>query len=230
MREFLTSSSFFPLLLSIAAYLLGVLIQKKTKLAVMNPLLLSIIFTIAVLVLTDVDYETYYDGSKLLAYFLTPATVCLAIPLYQRLNVLKENAKAILIGILSGVVTSLLSIFLMSKLFGFTEAEFAAFLPKSITTAIGISLSEEYGGIVTLTVAAIIVTGVFGNVAALGLCKLFRVTDPVARGIAIGTCSHAIGTSKAMEIGETEGAVSSLSIAVAGLLTVILAPIFIALF
>ena len=157
---------------------------------------------------------------------LTPATVCLAIPLYEQLELLKKNWHAVLIGILSGVLSSLGAILGMAVLFRFSHEEYVTFLPKSITTAIGMGVSEKLGGYVSISVAAIIITGVLGNIFAEIVFRLFRIHEPVAKGIALGTASHAIGTAKAMELGEVEGAMSSLSIVVAGLITVIGATIF----
>ena len=157
---------------------------------------------------------------------MTPATVCLAIPLYEQVELLKKNVKAILAGLLSGVVTSVLCVLVLSYLFHLDHKVYVTLLPKSITTAIGMGVSEELGGYVTITVAVIVVTGVLGNVIAEAVCKLFKIEEPVAKGIAIGSAAHAVGTARAMEIGEVEGAMSSLSIAVAGLLTVVAAPIF----
>jgi putative effector of murein hydrolase len=179
-----------------------------------------------VLIIFDIDYTSYNNGAKYLSYLLTPATVCLAIPLYQQMELLKNNIKAISVGILSGVITSLGSVLLFSILFHFTHEQYVTLLPKSITTAIGMGVSEEMGGVVTLTVAVIIITGVIGNMIAETICKLFHIDEPIAKGIAIGTSAHAVGTAKAMEIGEIEGAMSSLSIVVAGLMTVIGASIF----
>lgn len=226
MNELMQQSLFFGAVLSIGTYLLGMAIKKKTRLAVCNPLLIAIALTIAVLVLTGIDYNTYSESAKYLSYFLTPATVCLAVPLYQQLEQLKSSWKAILGGILSGVVTSLVTIFVLSMLFGLDHATYVTLLPKSITTAIGMGISEELGGYVTITVAVIVITGVFGNMIAEMVCRLFRIREPIARGIAIGSASHAIGTARAMEMGEIEGAMSSLSIAVAGLLTVVGASFF----
>lgn len=226
MNEMMQQSMFFGAFLSIGTYLLGMLIKRKTRLAVCNPLLISIALTIAVLVLTGIEYDTYNESAKYLSYFLTPATVCLAVPLYQQLEQLKSNWKAIIGGILSGVLTSLVTIFVLSLLFGLGHEEYVTLLPKSITTAIGMGVSEELGGYVTITVAVIVITGVFGNMVAEAVCKLFRIREPIARGIAIGSASHAIGTARAMEMGEIEGAMSSLSIAVAGLLTVVGASFF----
>ena len=226
MSELMQQSMFFGAFLSIGTYLLGMMIKRKFRLAICNPLLISIALTIAVLVLTGVDYGTYNESAKYLSYFLTPATVCLAVPLYQQLEQLKSNWKAILGGILSGVLTSLVTILVLAKLFGLEHAEYVTLLPKSITTAIGMGVSEELGGYVTITVAVIVITGVFGNMIAEAVCRLFRIREPIARGISIGSAAHAIGTARAMEMGEIEGAMSSLSIAVAGLLTVVGASFF----
>lgn len=226
MSELLGDSLFFGVVVSVLAYQAGLWIKRKWKLAVFNPLLISIFLVIAVLLIFDVDYERHNEGAKYLSYLLTPATVCLAIPLYEQLEQLKKNAKAIAAGILSGVLSSLVSVLALAAAFGLSHEEYVTLLPKSITTAIGMGVSEELGGIVTITVAVIIVTGVLGNIIAELVCKIFRIHEPVAKGIAIGSASHAIGTAKAMEMGEVEGAMSSLSIAVSGLLTVIGASVF----
>ena len=179
-----------------------------------------------VLIIGKVDYESYNAGAKYLSWLLTPATVCLAIPLYEQFELLKSNCAAIILGIASGVVTSLVTVLVLSVVFGLTHEQYVTLLPKSITTAIGMGVSEELGGIQTITVAVIIVTGVLGNVIGEGVCKLFRITEPISRGLALGTAAHAIGTAKALEMGEIEGAMSSLSIAVAGILTVALSSVF----
>ena len=220
------NSVFFGVTVSILSYGLGCLLHHRWKFAIFNPLLISIAATIAVLAVFRIDYDVYYASAKYLSFLLTPATVCLAVPLYQKLELLKQNWKAILAGILSGVLTALVCVLAMSVMFGLSHQEYVTFLPKSITTAIGMGVSEELGGSVTLTVAVIIISGVLGNVFAPAVCRLFRIKEPIAKGIAIGSASHAIGTAKAMEMGEVEGAMSSLSIAVSGLLTVIGASIF----
>lgn len=226
MKEMLGDSVFFGVMVSILAYELGVLLKKKLKLAICNPLLVSIVVVMIVLAVFHVDYESYQEGAQMLSYLLTPATVCLAIPLYEQIGLLKNNAKAIFAGIVSGVLTSLVSILAMALLFGFSHEEYVTLLPKSITTAIGMGVSEELGGIVTITVAVIIVTGILGNVIGEYVCRVFKIEEPIAKGIALGSASHAIGTARAMEMGEIEGAMSSLSIAVAGLLTVVGASVF----
>lgn len=230
MNAFLSASSYFGILISLIAYLIAVWIRKKFGYAFLNPLLVAIIITVAAVLALNVDYEVYNSSARYLSFLLTPATVCLAVPLYEQFDKLKENAAAILIGIFSGVLTSIASIFVMSKLFGFTKEEFVTFLPKSITTAIGMSVAQELGGYVSIAVAAIIVTGVLGNIICETVLKLFKISDPIAKGAAIGTASHAIGTSKAIEIGEVEGAISSLSIVVAGIMTVLLSAVFAGLY
>ena len=226
MNEFLQDSVFFGVFISIVTYEIGALIKRKWNVAIFNPLLISIALIIVFLILFDVDYDTYEFGAQYLSYFLTPATVALAVPLYEQIEPLKHNWKAIIAGILSGALTSALCVLILSVIMGLDHKQYVTLLPKSITTAIGMGLSEELGGIVTITVAVIVVTGVIGNMFAEQICKIFHIVDPVAKGIAIGSSSHAMGTSKAMEMGEIEGAMSSLSIPVSGLLTVVVSIIF----
>lgn len=226
MSNFLENSVFFGVFISIITYEIGVLIKKKLKLAIFNPLLISIALIIVLLLAFQIKYNVYESGAQYLSYFLTPATVALAVPLYEQIEPLKKNWKAIVAGILSGALTSALCVLAVALIFQLDHKQYVTLLPKSITTAIGMGLSEELGGIVTITVAVIVVTGVIGNMFAESICKLFHITDPVAKGIGIGSASHAMGTAKAMEMGEIEGAMSSLSIAVSGLLTVIVSIIF----
>lgn len=226
MADFFETSVFFGLIISLFSYGAGMLLKKRFKLGIFNPLLISVILTILFLIVFRIDYDIYYEGAKYISYLLTPATVCLAIPLYEQLDALKKNWKAIMVGITSGVLTSLLCILGMALLFHLSHEEYVTLLPKSITTAIGMDVSAELGGYVSITVAIIVITGVLGNVIGEAVLKLFRITEPIAKGAALGCASHAIGTSKAMELGETEGAISSLSIVVAGILTVIGASVF----
>ena len=226
MNGFLENSAFFGVALSLCAYGLGVVVQKHVKCPLLNPLLVSAALIIALLAGAHIDYEVYNTGAKYLSYLLTPATVCLAVPLYEKLSLLRRDGVAVLTGVLAGVLTTLVSVLLLSTAFGLSHAEYVTLLPKSITTAIGMGVSEELGGHVTVTVAAIIATGMTGSTIAPGLCRLLKIHDPVAKGVAIGTASHAMGTSKAMEMGETEGAMSSLAIVVSGILTVAVVPFF----
>ena len=226
MKEILCNSAYFGVTVSLIGYGAGIMLKKKFKYAFLNPLLISIIFVIGVVLLCGVDYESYENSAQYLSYLLTPATVCLAVPLYQQMTLLKKNLAAVACGILAGVLASLASVLLLAFLFGLEHDVYVTLLPKSIITAIGMGVSEELGGLVTITVAVIIVTGVIGNVIGEAVCKLFRIYEPIAKGLALGTSSHAIGTAKALEMGEVEGAMSSLAIAVAGLLTVIGASVF----
>ncbi|MSS64129.1 LrgB family protein [Velocimicrobium porci] len=226
MKNLLCNSLFFGVAISIIGYEIGLSLKRKFKWSILNPLLISIIIVIASLLVLKVDYDSYYSGAKYLSYLLTPATVCLAIPLYQQLELLKSNWKAIIAGITAGVITSLTTVLILCFIFHFNHAQYVTLLPKSITTAIGMGISEELGGIVTITVAVIIITGVFGNIIGEFVLRIFVIENKIAKGLALGTASHAIGTVKAMELGEIEGAMSSLAIVVSGLLTVIGASIF----
>ncbi len=226
MDKLILSSATIGIVISLLAYEIGLAAQRKWKLAVLNPLLISIVLVIAFLVAFHVDYDSYNSSAQYLSYLLTPATVCLAIPLYLQLDLLKKNIGAIIGGVLSGVLASLGSVLAMAVLFGLDHQQYVTMLPKSITTAIGMGVSEELGGYVTITVAVIIITGVLGNMSAEYICKLFRIKSPISIGLAIGTASHAVGTARAMELGEVEGAMSSLAIVVCGLCTVIGASVF----
>lgn len=226
MSGFLETSVFFGVVLSVLAYGVGTWLYKKFKLAVFNPLLISVILVMVFLKLSGVSYEVYNTGAQYISYLLTPATVCLAIPLYEQLTLLKKNYKAIVLGIAAGVMTSLCSVLVMALLFGLNHSYYVTLLPKSITTAIAMGVSEELGGYVTLTVAVIIVTGILGNMIGEIVCRIFRIREPIAKGVALGTSAHAIGTARAMEMGDVEGAISGLSIAVAGLMTVVGASVF----
>lgn len=226
MYEMITSSVFFGVIISLTAYFIGLGIRRKTGLALMNPILIAVVLVIALLSALDIEYEVYQQSSKMLSALLTPATICLAVPLYEQLQLLIRYKKAILAGIASGVITSLICVFVLSLLFGLSHTDYVTLLPKSITSAIGMGVSSELGGHVSITVAVIIITGVIGNVTAESILRRFRITEPIAKGIAIGSSSHAIGTTKAMELGQVEGAMSSLSIVVSGLLTVFGASVF----
>ena len=226
MNELFRQSLFAGAAISLIAYEIGLFLKKKLGWPVLNPLLVSIILVIIALKGLGISYEVYNASAKYISYLLTPATVCLAVPLYEQLELLKKNMVAVVCGILSGTLASLCGIFALCTLFGFNHQQYVTMLPKSITTAIGMGVSEELGGYVTISVAVIIITGVLGNMFAEYICKLFRIKSPISRGLAIGTASHAVGTARAMELGEVEGAMSSLAIVVCGLCTVIGASIF----
>ena len=229
MRDFLTSSVFMAVTISLLGYEMGSFLKRKTGLAILNPLLVAIMVVIILLLLFHVDYEVYEEGSEILSYLLTPATVALAVPLYRQMHLLKKNGVAICAGVLAGVVTSLASTLLIAVVFQMTHEEYVTFLPKSITTAIGMGMSEEMGGIVTITVAVIVVTGIVGNVMGEWVCRIFHIRERIAVGLALGTSAHVIGTTKAMELGDVEGAMSSLAIVLAGILTVLGANVFAAM-
>ncbi len=226
MNEVVLNSATLGVVLSILAYEVGVFLKKKTNSAIFNPLLVAIVLVMLLLAVCRIDYDSYNNSAKYLSYLLTPATVSLAIPLYQQMELLKKNFVAIMLGIVSGVLTSAGVILAMSVLFGLSHEEYVTLLPKSITTAIGMGVSEELGGYVTITVAVIIVTGILGNMIGEIVCKVFRIKNPISKGLALGTSAHAIGTAKAMEMGEVEGAMSSLAIVIAGLCTVVGASVF----
>lgn len=229
MAEFLESISLFPLVLTLGSYQIGLWFQKKTKSAICNPLLIASLLSIGVLLLLGIDPQFYQAGTAGISWLLTPATICLAVPLYEQLKVLKKHLPAILTGIAAGTAASLVSIFLMCRLFRLDRLITASLLPKSITTAIGLTLTEGAGGISALTAAAIIITGILGNLTGTALCKVFRITDPIAQGVGFGTASHVIGTSRATEVDPLAGAVSSLSLAVAGILTAVIFPLVLVL-
>lgn len=224
--DFLHVSAFFGIFISLLGFLIGGLIKSFLKSKSFNPLLFTIIFVISALTLFGIDYDTYAKSADFLGYLLTPATICLAVPLYERRELVRRNFPAIAVGIFMGVFSSAVSVWALSLLFGFSHVQYVTFLPKSITTAIGMGISEELGGMPNLTAVSIIITGIIGNIAATPLFRLLKIEDPIAVGIAIGSSSHAMGTVRAMEIGETEGAMSGLAIALAGLLTVAAAPLF----
>lgn len=226
MNHIISDFLFFGSVISFVSYELGIQIKKRLKLAIFNPLLISIILVMAFLTVFKIHYTVYNESAKYISYLLTPATICLAVPLYRQLNLLKKHRKAIIAGTLTGVLTTMSTVFLLALVFGLNHQEYVTFLPKSITTAIAMGISEEMKGIVTITVASIIITGILGSIIAETVCHVFKITNPVAVGIAIGSAAHAVGTTKAMEIGEIEGAMSSLAIATSGLCTVIFASVF----
>ncbi len=219
-------SVFLGVLLSLGAYAIGMFLKRKTGWAIFNPLLVAIVLIIVFLLITGVPYSAYNSGSNIISYLLTPATICLAVPLYQQVELLKKNYKAVVAGILAGVLSSMVSILAFALLFHFDHASYVTFLPKSITTAIGMGVSQELGGFVPVTVVAIVLTGIFGSAIADKVLSLLHIEEPIAKGIAIGSSAHAMGTARAMEMGQIEGAMSGLSIIVSGILTVVGATIF----
>lgn len=225
MNEILSGSTFFGIAISLGTYFLGVFLQKKMKIALVNPLLISTILIILFLFIFQVDFETYNEGGKYLSVFLTPATICLAVPLYRQIQVLKKNLAAIFVGIGCGVIAHAMTIFILSKCFGLSKVLTLSALPKSVTTPIAVGISQEIYGIEAVTIMGVMIAGIMGAVLGPFVCKVFRIKEPVAQGLAIGAASHAVGTSKALELGEVQGAMSSLAIVVTGILTVVAVPL-----
>ena len=216
-----TASPFFGIAISILAFAIGIWVQKKTGLIICNPLIIAIVLVSGVLLIFKIPYEHYNEGGSIINMFLAPATSCLAVSIYTRVELLKKNWLPILVGCTAGSLTSMGSVLLLCRLFGLDETMTVSLLPKSVTTPIAVSISESHGGLVPITVVAVIITGVLGSILAPWLIRIFRVKDSVAAGLAIGACSHAMGTSKAAELGETEGAMSGLAIGICGIVTVI---------
>lgn len=225
MNDFLQGSVYFGFFITLFAYWLGTQISKRIKITLCNPLLISIILIIAFLKLTGTGYEIFENGAKYINFFLTPVTVCLAVPLYRQIRILKANIEIILISIFSGCLSCAGFIFAMAKLFSIERGIYVSMIPKSITTAIALGMSEELGGMASVTVMAVFISGIGGAIIAAFVFKIFRIEEPMAQGLATGTASHALGTSKALELGELQAAMSSLAIAVAGMMTVIIGPI-----
>lgn len=228
MSEFL-QIGILPVVLTLAAFQVGLLCQKKFKSAICNPTLIGVVLVVLFLFATGMEVETYQSGTSYLSWLLTPATVCLAVPMYEQFQALKKNLPAIAAGVAAGAVSCMVMVVAVGALCGFERELTVSLLPKSVTTAIGLALSEMNGGMAGITTAAISVTGIFANVVGVSLCKLFRITDPVAKGAAFGTAGHVVGTAKANELGQLTGAVSSLSLVVAGLLTAVLFPVLLSI-
>lgn len=225
MDKILINTIYFGLVLSLLSYWIAIQIRKKLPYPIFNPLLISAIISISVLIIFDIDFNTYNHGAQFITMLLTPSTVCLAVPLYKQIKILLKYIDAILISLLSGCIAGILSIFILCLAMKTDTIIYHSLLPKSITTAIAIGVSDKIGGNSTITVGVVIVTGILGAIIAKNVCKLFKIKHPVAIGLALGNSAHAIGTAKALEFGEIEGAMSSLSIVIAGLFTVIIAPI-----
>lgn len=225
--ELLESIDIFPVILTLIAFQIGQACQKKWKKPIFNPTLIGMVLVTVFVALSGMDPEGYTSGTKLIFWLMTPATISLAVPMYQQFQVLRKSLKAVLAGVSAGTLSCLLLIVAVSLLLGFDRSVMISLMPKSVTTAIGMSLSEMFGGMGGVTVAAIIVTGIGGNMLGPALCKLFRITDEVAKGVAFGTAAHVIGTAKANELSELTGAASSLSLVVAGLLTAVFMPIIV---
>lgn len=218
-------NQYFGIVLSFAAYEIGKWINKKLKTPIANPLLIAILLIIGFLSITGIDYDYYKKGGDFIAFFIGPATVAMVLDLYANLDTLKKNILPILVGVGFGTIFSFVLAIFLSKIFQIDKNLVASLIPQSITTAIAISLSGEYQGIIGLTAIVVVIRGVSGAVFAPIVMKIFRIKDPVAQGVAIGTSSHAVGTSQARLMGEIQGAMSGLSIAIAGITAVIIMPL-----
>ncbi len=225
--DFLTNSLSFGLFISLTCYWIATIIYRKTKFFLFAPLLVACALIIIFLVVFKVPYESYLKGANFLYYLMTPCTVALAIPLYRQFSKLRDNAPAIILGIIAGILANAILIFFFCSIFKINHSEYASILPKSITTPIGIALSNQNGGIESVTILLITIAGNMANIFGVIFCRIFRITEPVAQGVACGTSGHAMGTAKALEMGEVQGAMSGLSIAVCGLLTVVIVPFFV---
>ncbi len=224
------NNEIFGLFLTIAVYYFSLEVSKKIRNPLFNPLFITTVLIIVILKVFHIPLEYYDKGGDFVKFFLGPSTVILALPLYRQLHLLKKHFLPIIIGVLVGAFTSLISVFILGKLLHLDFQVLISLLPKSITTPIGISISESYGGLVPLTITAIVITGITGSISAPFVIKFARIKNDVSKGIAIGTASHAVGTSKAIEMGETIGAMSGLAIALAGTFTALIMPIFSKLF
>ncbi len=226
----LFGSAFFGIALTLLAFKIGLVINKKTKLVICNPLLIAIIIVIVFLVVTGISYDTYYVGGSMIQFLLTPATISLAIPLYRQLEVLKKNFKAIICAILAGSIACAITMFAMAKLFNLSDEVYFGLTSKSVTLAIALGITEELGGIAGVTCVGVVVSGIIGAAFVTIFSRVFKITNPIALGLSVGTASHAIGTSRALQLDELIGAMGSLAIVIAGVLTVAIAPIMAGLY
>lgn len=225
-NDFLIHSIYIGVLLTLGTYALGIRLRRLTGWGIFNPLLVATLLCIAILSLSHIPYSTYAAGAGPISYLLTPATICLAVPLYEQIEHLKHNSHAITMGVTAGVLASMITVLLLVLILGMDHRAYVTMLPKSITTAIGMGVSEELGGNTPVTIMVIIITGIVGNILSERFLRIMHIKHPIAKGIAIGAAAHVIGTSKAMEMGKTEGAMSSLAIVTSGIITVVVASVF----
>lgn len=226
MNEILRELAYFGMVLSVFYFWIGTWLRRRFPSPLVNPLLIATILTIATIVLLDIDYDAYTKGASHLTWLLTPSTVCLAVPLYRQLQLLRRHWQAIIISVGAGCVACAVTIAVMSRLLHLTPEIYHSLQPKSVTTAIALGVGTQLGGLEGIISLGVMITGLFGVVIVDVVLKLLKVTHPVAKGLAIGNSIHAIGTAHARELGEIEGAMSGLTIVVAGIMTVILAPLF----
>ena len=221
-----STSPVWGIFLSVIAYIIGSFIYRKTKITLLNPLLLSLLIVGTFLTIFSIPYEEYNKGGEIITLLLGPATVVLGVPLYDRFKVIKANAGVILVSIALGSAAAILSTWALAKAFGLEDVLTASIIPKSTTMAIALELSSDLGGIKAITIISVLFSGVLGSIAGPTICKLLRIKSSAGIGLSIGTVAHVLGTAKALEIGEDEGAMSSIAIGTAGVITVILVPVF----
>ncbi|MEG0295593.1 MAG: LrgB family protein [Clostridium sp.] len=223
--EHISNNVFFGIIISLVAFEIGLYIRKKTKLDIFNPLLIAIALVIIFLLIFNIDVSDYSKGADFINMFLGPATIVLAVPLYKQLHSLKKYLIPILSGVFIGSVICIFSVIILCIVLKLDESIKVSLLSKSVTTPIGIEITNSLGGISSITILSIVLTGIVGSVIGPSICKVFKIKNEIAIGLALGTSAHAVGTSKALELGEVQGAMSSLSIGIAGLMTVFLAPL-----
>lgn len=230
MNMFLSSSESFGIVLTLGMFLLATFINRRYPNPFTTPLFLATVFVIIILTMFDVSYVAYNNSAKYITYFLMPVTVCFAVPMYRHLALLRRYAWPILLGMLIGVISSVLTVVMICVLFGLGDLVARSLVSISVTTAIAVDITEELGGIIALTVSSVIVTGILGASVSEWICRKMGIVNPIARGLAIGNASHAAGTSRAMQISPQDGAASSLAIVLSGILTAIIAPLAVALY
>lgn len=231
MNELFAGSVFFGVTITLASYFLGMFLKKRFSIPILNPMIMSVVFVIALLIATHTSYDTYNNGAKYITDFLTPATVCLAVPMYRQIEILKKNMAAVIAGILAGCIGHAVIVVALGLMLALDRVLIISVMPKSVTTAIAMGVCEESGGVVAVVIVGVVVAGNIGAIFGPALLKLLRINDPVAQGLAIGCCSHALGTSTAaVPMGEIQGAMSSLAIVVTGIMTVVIVPIVVGLF
>lgn len=225
MKELIANSVYFGATLSLVCFAIGLNLKTKFKYELCNPLLIAMILVIIILKVFEIEFKDYDNGAKYITYLMQPATVCLAIPLYKQVQVLKQNIAAILIAIFSGCVTHIVVVVGLGALLHVDMQLITSILPKSVTTPIALGITQEMDGIAAVTVIGVVIAGMLGAIIAPLLYKLIKVEEPIAQGLGLGTASHAVGTSKAVELGEIQAAMSSLAIVVTGIMTVIMVPV-----
>ena len=225
--ESLLNNPLFGVVITLGAFEIGKFIYAKTKIAVFNPLLIAIVLIISVLLNFEIPFDAYSSGGDIILFFLGPATVALAVPLYKQSELFKKHFIPVLMGTVVSSLTAMTSLVLLGKAMNVDVDLLRSFIPKSITTPIGIEVSRILGGEPSITIIGILITGITGYIVSPGVCKLFRIKNDIARGVSIGAASHVIGTTKALEIGEVTGAVSSMAIVITGIITLILAPVLV---